>query len=124
MIILLESASAVIVANREATTIVLAGTLSGNDTPCQPEAASGGRTGGPAAATEFRPILRFDKLTVPRKIEGQPGYLKASLLQLGVDVQPYPKANLKDHDIRILSPQFLSFMFDARTISGAKRIYE
>src|SRR3989338_11089843 len=36
----------------------------------------------------LRPILRFDKLTVPRKIEGQPGYLKASLLQLGVDVQP------------------------------------
>jgi len=40
-------------------------------------------------------MLRFDKLTVPRKIEGQPDNLKASLLQLGADVQPYPKASLR-----------------------------
>src|SRR3990167_10235301 len=55
MIILLEFASAVIVANREATTIVLAGTLSGNDTPCQPEAASGGAQAGRQRPRSFDP---------------------------------------------------------------------
>ena len=53
----------------------------------------------------LRPILRFDKLTVPsstqrlrpegRKIEGQPGNLKASYPNRGADVQPYLRAGLR-----------------------------
>ena len=43
----------------------------------------------------LRSILRFDKLTVPRKIEGQPGSLKASLPQCGVNVQPYPQIGFR-----------------------------
>jgi hypothetical protein len=36
----------------------------------------------------LRSILRFDKLTVPRKIEGQPGYLRAALPQPRANVHP------------------------------------
>ena len=40
---------------------------------------------------DLRSILRFDKLTVPRKIEGQPVAIKASYSNRGAVVQPCPQ---------------------------------
>src|SRR3989338_8872947 len=41
------------------------------------------------AFLQLRSFLRFDKFTIPRKIEGQAGDLKASLPQPRANVHPY-----------------------------------
>jgi len=48
----------------------------------------------PPDKSQRKKEITFDPSYGGRKIEGQPANLKASLLQLGADIQPYLRARL------------------------------